>query len=180
MAVLALSNRATFFAIAAFLLTFAPLARAQTSQEEVKATFVYRFVSFVTWPADAFADMAAPVRLCVVGANPFARTLQRVVSRQRSGGRGFEVAQIVGPADIDGCHALYVIGDRTEAILHAVRDRPVLTITDGGGMRGMIHFVLVDNRVRFHIDEAAAAESRLSVDPRLLNLAISVRRRPIS
>lgn len=154
-------------------------AQAQTSQEEVKATFVYRFVSFVSWPATAFDDQATPVRLCVAGADPFARTLARVVADQRIGARDFEVRRIAGAADIGGCHAVYVVGDRTDAVLRAARQRPILVITDSvsGGERGIIHFALVEGRVRFYIDDANAAESGLGVDPRLLNLALAVRRR---
>ena len=93
--------------------------------------------------------------------------------------RGFEVRRIAGVGDMAGCDAIYVIGGRTAAILRAARDRPVLTITDGfsGADRGIIHFALVENRVRFYIDDANAAESGLGIDPRLLNLALSVRRR---
>ena len=154
-------------------------AQAQTSQEEVKATFVYRFVSFVSWPAAAFEDTATPVRLCVVGTDPFAHTLSRIVADQRIGVRAFEVRRIAGAADMDACHAVYVVGDRTAAVLRAARQRPVLIITDSvsGGERGIIHFALVEGRVRFYIDDANAAESGLGVDPRLLNLALAVRRR---
>jgi hypothetical protein len=60
---------------------------------------------------------------------------------------------------------------------------PVLTVTDssgGGGARGMIHFVVVDSHVRFHIDDARAAQSHIPIDPRLLGVALSVRRRASS
>ena len=41
--------------------------------------------------------------------------------------------------------------------------------------RGMIHFAISDDRVRFHIDLQAASRSGLSISSRLLNLALSVR-----
>lgn len=175
-----MATRSPLLAIAALALAIALPVHAQTSQEEVKATFVYRFASFVAWPGAS--DGAAPIRVCVIGAEPFARTLQRAVAGQRIGARSFEVRRIAGATEIDQCEAVYVTGDRTEATLRAARARPVLTITDGvaGGDRGMIHFVLVDNRVRFYIDDASAAESRLAIDPRLLSLALAVRRRPNS
>jgi hypothetical protein len=56
----------------------------------------------------------------------------------------------------------------------------VLTVTDAstdGRVRGMIHFVVVDNRVRFHIDQVRASESGLAISSRLLALALSVRRK---
>lgn len=155
-------------------------AFAQTSQEDVKSTFIYRFASFVSWPAATFADPATPVEVCVIGADPLARTLSRATAAQRIGARSFSVRRVADADNIAGCHLLYVVGDRTEAALRAARRQAVLTITDGGGQRGIIHFTVVDARVRFYIDDALAEESGLSVDPRLLSLALSVRRRSAS
>jgi YfiR/HmsC-like len=41
----------------------------------------------------------------------------------------------------------------------------------------MIHFTVAGGRVRFFIDEAAAAERGLSISSRLLALALGVRQR---
>ena len=167
-------------------LAFALLSEphAQTAEERVKATFLYRFASFVSWPAGAFPDQQAPIRLCVIGAEPLARELQHAVVGQSVEGRAFAVIQIANPSAAAQCHLVYAVGERVDDTLRAVHALPVLTVTDGevdhGDVRGIIHFVVVDNRVRFHIDDARAAESHLSIDPRLLGLAVSVRRRASS
>jgi hypothetical protein len=158
--------------------------RAQTAEEQVKATFLYRFVSFVSWPAATFVAPQTPIRLCIIGAEPLARVLERAVVNQRVDGRAFEVRQLTNPGAAVQCQLVYVAGERVDDTLRAVHGRPILTVTDGevdrGDMRGMIHFVVVEHRVRFHIDDARAAESDLSIDPRLLGLAVSVRRRETS
>ncbi|MFZ2032044.1 MAG: YfiR family protein [Vitreimonas sp.] len=170
-------------ALAATLAVFAE-PRAQTSEEQVKATFLYRFASYVSWPASAFSDQQAPIRLCVIGAEPLARVLQRATATQRVDGRPFEVRELTNPSAAAQCQLIYVAGERVYDTLRAVHGRPVLTVTDGevdrGDVRGIVHFVIVENRVRFHIDDARAAESHLSIDPRLLGLAVSVRRRETS
>ncbi|MBL8547902.1 MAG: YfiR family protein [Hyphomonadaceae bacterium] len=169
--------------VTAALMGAAPPARAQTSEESVKATFVSRFISFVTWPPIEGDAANAPVTLCVIGAEPFANELERVVSDQRINGRPFDVRRIAEPASAARCNAVYVVGARVEDTLRAVRGRPVLTITDGAAgddARGIIHFVIVDRRVRFHIDDARAAEGGLFMSSRLLSLGVSVRRRPAS
>jgi hypothetical protein len=159
---------------------FRASTEAQTADEVVKAQFVYRFTSFAQWPQAAFASPQAPIVLCVAGSDRFARTLMRVTSGQRSSGRSFEVRR-VRAEQARGCHVVYAAGLATSDTLHAVRGRPVLTITDSTAGadedRGMIHFVVVDNRVRFHVDDASAAEANLAIDSRLLGLALSVRRR---
>lgn len=166
--------------LAALLSTPAP-APAQTSEELVKATFLYRFVSFVTWPPASFSDPNAAIRLCVIGAPPFARTLAQAVEGQRVDNRTFEVRQLADLEEAPHCHVLYVAGERTDEALRELRGTPVLTITDGslGGAhtRGVIHFAIVEDRVRFHIDDALAAQGGLTLSSRLLALAVSVRRR---
>jgi hypothetical protein len=159
---------------------FRAVSEAQTAEEVVKAQFVYRFTSFAAWPADAFASADSPIVLCVVGADHFAETLRRAVSGQRVGGRTFDVRR-VRAEQARRCHVVYAAGLSTSDTLRAVRDAPVLTITDAtsgaGDVRGIIHFAVVDNRVRFHVDDAAAADADLAIDSRLLGLALSVRRR---
>lgn len=167
-------------AICTLAVTPGPSASAQTSQEDVKATFIYRFASFVTWPAASFTDAGMPVQVCVIGADPLVSTLNHTTASQRIGQRSFSIRRVGDADNIAGCHLLYVVGARTEAALRAARLHSVLTITDGGGERGIIHFTIVDARVRFYIDDALAEESGLNVDPRLLSLALSVRRRSAS
>ncbi|MGD9964960.1 MAG: YfiR family protein [Hyphomonadaceae bacterium] len=166
--------------LTAILLGLAPAVRAQTSDELVKATFLYRFASFVTWPSGAFASADAPIVLCVIGADSFARALRTAARGQSVNGRSFEVRRLGDPAGARQCHAVYVAGFRAADTLRAVRGAPVLTVTDGAigdEVRGVIHFVIVDDRVRFHIDDARAAEADLFLSSRLLSIAVSVRRR---
>lgn len=154
---------------------FRAVSEAQTAEEVVKAQFVYRFTSFAGWPAAAFESAESPIILCVVGADHFANTLTRAAADQRVGGRAFEVRR-VRVEQARRCHVVYAAGLRTTDTLQAVRGAPVLTITDAtsgaGETRGMIHFAIVDNRVRFYVDDAAAAEANLTIDSRLLGLAL--------
>jgi hypothetical protein len=80
-------------------------------------------------------------------------------------------------AGADNCQIAYVGGSRAAAILAAIGREPVLTVTDSdtGGQRGIIHFVLLGGRVRFFIDQSAAAQRGLSISSRLLALAVGVK-----
>jgi hypothetical protein len=82
-----------------------------------------------------------------------------------------------------GCDMVYVAGSPAQpvaAALEAVRGTPVLTVTDSeryGGPAGIVNFVVLNNRVRFEIDEDAAAANGLVVSSKLLSLAVAVRPR---
>jgi hypothetical protein len=108
--------------------------------------------------------------------------LDEAVQSQSVDGHQFVIRRLGDPRDVRGCHIAYVgaSSDRpTGQILAALGNEPVLTVTDArsGPQRGIIHFALVRGRVRFFIDEAAAARRGMSISSRLLGLAIGVRAR---
>jgi len=149
---------------------------AQTTLEySVKANYLVRFAAFVEWPAPAFASARSPVVLCVAGRDPFNGALDRAARGQSAHGRALAVRRPATAEAAAGCHILYVGRGGGGQVPGA--QRAVLVVTDAAvsSDRGMVHFVIDDDRVRFHIDLQAASRSRLSISSRLLNLALSVR-----
>jgi hypothetical protein len=167
------------------LLCGAPAARAQDTAVEyaVKATYLYKFVPFVQWPAAAFAAPDSPVILCVVGGGGFSEILVRAVSGETIEGRPVLSRSLPAVAADSGCHVLYTAGSATQSVaqgLAAVQGRPVLSVTESlpaAGTKGIVNFVLADNRVRFEIDNQAAAENGLLISSKLLSLAVAVKPR---
>jgi hypothetical protein len=65
-----------------------------------------------------------------------------------------------------------------ESAIEALHGKPVVTVTDSDvKAHGMISFVIVDNHVRFDIDDAAAAQGGLVISSKLLGLARTVTQR---
>jgi hypothetical protein len=161
----------------AVLASCAP-AIAQTDVTSVKATFLYRFSSLIAWPG---ARDDAPTTLCVAGPRQYERAIERVISAAGTQ-RRFDVRRLDDASDVEACRVLYIVEDETRAreMLRAAAGKPVLTVTDANvtpDVRGIIHFAIVENRVRFHIDDDLAERGGLAIDSRLLALALSVRRR---
>ncbi len=46
---------------------------------------LYHFARFTKWPKDAFTDSDTPVRICVLGQDPFGSDLDSLVSHQIRG-----------------------------------------------------------------------------------------------
>ncbi|HVZ99468.1 MAG TPA: YfiR family protein [Caulobacterales bacterium] len=175
-------TRAAAAALACLAL-FAPAAQAQQGDlaAAVKATFLYRFASFVSWPPTAFSAPDAPLVICVVATPDFISLTAAAAQGQNVAGRPIRI-QRLGQDGLRDCHILFVGAnpEATAQALRAARGEPILTVTDeASGMRahGMIHFVMLDHRVRFHIDDASASQCGLTISSRLLDLAVSVRRR---
>lgn len=153
-------------------------AQPRSLEFTIKAAFLARFASFVTWPAGA---REGPLRLCVMGEDPFGPALDQAASAQSRGGRAVTVTRLSGADREAGCDVAYVAGSArasVAAMLGALRGAPVLTITDAarGGDHGMIHFVVFQDKVRFQVDVVQAAQSGLGFSSKLLALALSVRR----
>lgn len=153
-------------------------AFAQSSLEySVKANYLVRFAAFVDWPAGAFAAPQSPVVICVLGRDPFGGVLDRAAAAQTAHGRALAVRRPTTVEAAGACH-IYYVGQGGAQIAAALERLPGrLSVTDAvvASRRGMIHFVVADARVRFHIDQAAAVRARLTLGSRLLNLALSVR-----
>jgi len=168
--------------LAAALVAGAAPSRAQPTEEAVKAAFIPKFARYVEWPARAMPPARQPFILCVIGHDPFGRLLDQSAASETIAGRSVAVRRMATADGAAGCHLAFVQGSsgaETTRLLLALRNQPILTITDAraGPQRGMVHFTVSGGRVRFFIDEAAAADRGMSISSRLLALAIGVRQR---
>jgi len=157
-------------------------APAQPTEAAVKAAFIPKFARYVQWPPGAQPGPRQAFQLCVIGRDPFGPLLDQAAASELIEGRAVAVRRLASTEGAAGCHLAFVRGGTpqdTASFLLALRGQPILTITDGraGPQRGMIHFTVAAGRVRFFIDEAAAAETRLAISSRLLALALGVRQR---
>lgn len=165
----------------AWSLATAP-AFAQASEMAVKAAFIPKFIRYVDFPAAAQPGTGQPYYLCVIGHDPFGPMIDQAAANEVIDGHPVAVRRFAS-ADVPavaGCHVAFVAGatdPATAAILEALRRQPTLTITDErrGHPRGMIHFAVVEGRVRFHIDQAAASQRGVVISSRLLALAVDVK-----
>jgi hypothetical protein len=160
----------------ALLLAVPALAGAQTAAEyDVKAAFLYNFAKFVDWPPAAFPDPNS-LRICVLGEDPFGKSLQAVTDEQ-VGGHKLIVTRTESLAKPTGCQILFISRserERLAQILAAVKGSPVLTVgdTDGFANRGvMINFVLEGSKVRFEINTESADRAGIKISSKLLQLA---------
>lgn len=159
-------------------------ARAQYDSLEtvVKATFLHRFASFTEWPDGYFDQPGQPLVLCIAGYDPFGQVLDEAVDGELAAGRLIDLRRFDRVERGTGCHVIFVSAGPGQTVargLELLQGEPVLTVTDDAisSARGMIHFEIAENRVRFHIDEAQASREGLAISSRLLGLALTVRRR---
>jgi hypothetical protein len=172
------------------LLAFACMAAvgAQSGSDEanlernVKAAFLYKFLGYVDFPESATPGQGEPLVIGVVGADDVAEELRRITVGRSMNGRAVAVRKL-HPGEAPGKVHLLFIGEDdaadTEKALAAVRQMPVLTVTETGRnlrQESVINFRVVDERVRFEVSLDAAEKNNLKLSSRLLAVAYKVLR----
>jgi hypothetical protein len=102
--------------------------------------------------------------------------LNQAAAGQEVDGRPVTVRRLSSAAGASDCAIAFIDGARTGETLAALSRQPILTVTDSRSstQRGVIHFAIVDGRVRFFIDNAQAQARGLTISSRLLALAVGV------
>jgi hypothetical protein len=147
---------------------------AQTPNEyEVKAAFLYKFASFVEWPAAGNSTVC----IGVVGDDPFGALLDQVVKGKSIYGREFLVRRFRSGEKPAGCDIVFISPSERKhlrLILDGLRGANVLTVGETPEFcqsGGVINFEILNDRVQFEINLEAAARARLKVSSKLLSVA---------
>lgn len=149
-------------------------AAAQTvTASALKAAFLYNFVRFTEWPADA--ARTGPLTICVLGDPAVARELDHTVKAHAIDGRQVAVSRVT----VDGlraCHVLYLTGldrKRSKEIIDELNGEPVLTVSDDDRFAetgGIVRLFVVDSKIRFDINLDASLRAQLRISSRVLSL----------
>lgn len=165
---------------AALLAACSGTAAQGTPEIQVKAAFLYKFGSFVEWPAESFAGPDGAFVIGVLGSESVAAELERIVAGRTVQARAVMVKRLRRGEPLARLQILFV-GEAESArlaeIAAATQGRPVLLVTesDSSTSRGsMINFVEVDSKVRFDVALAPAERDHLRISSRLLEVARKV------
>ena len=174
-------------------LSFAGLsARGQVAKEyDLKAVFLCRFALFVEWPTNAFPDAETPITIGVLGSDPFGKSLDEAVRNEIVQSRKLvvesysSVESIINLADEKNiiCHILFVSqseSGKLGRIFAGLKGRHILTVGESDRFcqsGGIIQFVIVENKIRFIINQDAAKAAKIKLSATLLDLAEKNRKR---
>jgi hypothetical protein len=156
------------------------VSQQQASESELKAAYLYRFLSFVEWPPQRFASRDAPLVIAVAGAPDLAEELQTAVHGRIAQGRPIEVRVLAEGVAARGAHLLYV-GEAAAARLGALAratDPATLVVSDGADALdegATIGFVESQGRLRFAVALDSAERAGLRISSRMLAVASEVR-----
>ena len=165
------------------LILSASASTAELDEYRAKSVFLYKFATFVEWPADTLKPGTEPVTICVLGQSALEQTLSATVKDKQIDGRGFVVRPVADAKQASGCHLLFVTGAGMKRFRTARNDWKALTgvlvVGESDGFAsegGVINFKLSDGRLRLEVNLAEARRGRLVINSRLLGMADVVER----
>lgn len=158
------------------------VASART-ESAIKAAFLFRFTTYVDWPATAFKP-AEPLVIGVLDDEAVAADLELMVAGRSAGGRPVSVRRVNTPSRTNGTHVLF-IGRRSPEqlrdVVASVPQGPVLLVADQEDVHPSgvaLNFQREGGRVRFTASPRAAEARGLLLGARLLQVAKAVEERP--
>lgn len=152
-------------------------AQEPTREYQIKALFLFNFVQFVEWPDHAFRTPDAPLRIGVLGEDPFFGALGATVQNERIRNRPLEVKHALRVQDLLDCQLIFVARSeraQTGNVIAVCAGKPILTVgdlPDFARRGGIVNFYLEGQKVRFEINRAAAQAAQLKLASQLASLA---------
>ncbi len=156
-------------------------SRVSDIESQIKAAYLYKFVTYVDWPPSTFAQADTPITIGIVGADEVAIALSNI--KRGNSARAVEVKLLKPGEPVSGVQVLFIgiqENARLKRLLESLRSQPVLTVTDFPGALGsgsVINFVPVDDRIRFEVSVEQAEHSGLKISARLLSVAQKIEAR---
>lgn len=153
-----------------------PVAMADDALEyQVKAAFIYNFIVFTQWPDNT----SETIQLCVYGEDYFGHELDKLHNRS-VGKRHIRVVRIQSAERLAQCQAIFFsksVSNNLSSTLVDLQDKSILTLTDSPNAISqgiVINMSVLNEKIVFEINLAAARKSGLDISSKLLQLAVKV------
>lgn len=150
---------------------------AGLTEIQVKSAYVFNFIKFAEWPANAVPD--EKLRLCVAGNEPLLASLSALEGR-KAGAYELHVVRADAVENWHSCHVLYIDEREQRRLVHIIKsldDAPVLTISDIPGFAergGGIGLLRRNDRMLFEVNLASTRKAGLRLSSQMLNLAANI------
>lgn len=143
---------------------------------DVKAAFLYNFVTFTEWPEAAFTDPDGPFVIGVLGVDPFGPNLDRLIEGEKVGKHPIVVRRFRRIDDARGSNLLFIgasEGSRVSPLLRRLQGTHILTVGEVPGFAeqgGAIGFVTAAS-IRLEINSQVVKAAGINLSSKIMRLA---------
>jgi len=144
---------------------------------EVYSAMVFSFVKYVQWPTDVDNKQFV---IGVVGNNEIFNTLTTWYGGKTKGSKTYVIKKFNNAAEVTDCQVVFIDRSKNsefDAINEKVKGRGTLVVTNRSGLasRGScINFIMVDDKLKFELNQHAIEASNLKVSSTLTSMAILI------
>ncbi len=159
------------------LMSVSTLKAQEREKHELHSMMIYNFLKYIQWPESANSGQFI---IGVLGDDDVYNTLNTWYGDKERQGKVLRVKKIASAAEASQCQLIYIgrsSSDEFEAVQQSVSNNPTLVITDKNGLghRGSgINFKIVNNRLKFELNQNALNSSKLKVSSQLAAMAIVI------
>lgn len=164
-----------FFILLSVCLYVNPV-KAQYSEYEIKAAYIFNFAKFIEWPD--IKTKADTIILAIYGPDPFGSVLEKTMIGRKAQGKDWKIIRTTNVTDIEGCHIVFIadIGKyETIQLIEKIKNKPILTIGDEMmqfcELGGIVNFTPQFSDQQFEINNDVAKSKGIFISPKLLLLA---------
>ena len=146
--------------------------------EKMQAAFIYNFTMLVNWPA---TSQSGDFVISVIGNSPINKELEEMAKQKKAGNQTIVIKKISSAGEIGTSQMVFVPngskGKISEVIAKtATNPTLIVTETEGAGASGsIINFVLIDEKLKFEVNESKATAKGLKLAANLVKLGIPVK-----
>lgn len=146
--------------------------------EKMQAAFIYNFTMLINWPP---SYQSGDFVIAVMGNGPIHQELEVMAKQKKAGNQNIVIKKVQSASEIGTAQMIYMSNDQKAKIGEVIAktaSNATLVVTEWDGAAGLgatINFVLVDQRLRFELNESKASSKGLKLAANLIKLGISVK-----
>lgn len=139
-------------------------------ESQIIGTFIYNLIDFVTWK-----ETGDTIRVCIAGKDAVEGVLRRIKNDPEFK-QSIEIKPDITQTEFTNCDILYISPSarhQLNAIITAVKDHPVLTVSDikqFAEKGGRVGFVFNEQGVQLHANLPSVKQGGLTIDAELLEM----------
>lgn len=169
--------RLSRYSILFFLLALIQSAFAVDISAKIKASYIYNFLQFITFP-DSSLQSHSQLNICVVGKNSLGNSLDKIEGESTPQAKLHVVYldNISNSNLLKSCNVIYCtrsIKNDTQQLLNTIDKKEVVTIAEYSPFiteGGLIELFNENSKILFHINTSLVTQTHFKVAPQLIQI----------
>jgi len=150
--------------------------QAEKPIHEIHAAMIYNFMKYIQWPDDSGTDFVVGV----LGEDNVFNTLKSYYDGKPKGSKKYSIRKLADASEAATCQVVYIGKNKSrefDNVKNAITGKPILTVTDSfnlGKKGSCINFKVIDDKLKFEINQASMNSATLKVAGQLSSMAILI------